>query len=314
MSGAILLSTGTDPALAGSDSNDGVFRTVFPDRSITTQAGPNISYAVVWKPPPGLLASLPNLRVIFSLGAGVDHILRDEALPDIPLVRFVDADLTGRMAEWVVLQVLSHHRKALFYRDRQHAREWADISVPAAHEITVGIMGFGVLGQAAARALMALGYRVAAWSRSGRSMNGVDAFDTDSTDAFFGRCDMVVCLLPLTPDTTGLIDTRFIDRLKQDGPLGAPVLMNAGRGGSQVDGDIAAALHDGRLGGASLDVFQIEPLPADSPLWDAPNCIVTPHAAAESDPTALARYVQRQIERFESGQALENVVDRDRGY
>ncbi len=314
MSGTILLSTGSDPALAGDDRNKGMFQSVFADRTITTKAGPDVSYAVVWKPPPGLLSSLPNLRAVFSLGAGVDHMLRDDTLPDVPLIRFVDDDLTGRMAEWVVLQVLTHHRKALFYRERQMARDWADISVPPSRALAIGIMGFGVLGQASARALLALGYNVAAWSRSGRGIEGVEAFGAHGMDAFLARSDMVVCLLPLTPDTAGLIDAGFIDRMKQNGPLGAPILMNAGRGGSQVDADIAAALQDGRLGGASLDVFEVEPLPTDNPLWDAPNCILTPHAAAESEPMALARYVERQIERFESGRTLENVVDRDRGY
>ncbi len=314
MNGAILLSTGNDLVLGAGDRNVDTFRTVFGERAITTEAGPDVSYAVVWKPPSGLLASLPNLRAIFSLGAGVDHVLRDESLPDVPLVRFVDADLTGRMVEWVVLQVLSHHRQALGYRRQQADRQWKALPAPPARAVTIGIMGFGVLGQAAARALLMLGYNVAAWSRSGQRHGGRLRIRRAGPRSLSAGSDMVVGLLPLTPDTTGLIDTRFIDTMNRDGALGAPVLINAGRGGSQVDTDIAAALHDGRLGGASLDVFEVEPLPADNPLWDAPNCIITPHAAAESEPEALARYVKRQIERFENGQALENVVDRVRGY
>lgn len=315
MKGAILLSTGNDAALGGNeDRNSAIFRTAFPDRTITTKPEAGVEYAVVWKPPQNLLAQLPDLKVVFSLGAGVDHVINDPTLPAVPLVRFVDPDLTGRMAEWVALQVLTHHRRALAYRAQQLAKTWKDLPAPPAKAVTVGIMGFGVLGQASAKVLLALDYKVLAWSRSGTGMAGVEAYGVEQREAFLRQCDIVVCLLPLTPDTTAMIDRTFFDMLPAAGPLGAPVLINAGRGKSQIDGDIAAALRDGRLGGASLDVFEVEPLPETNPLWDAPNCIITPHAAAESEPSALAAYVKRQVERFEAGKKLENVVDRQRGY
>ena len=298
------------------------FRDVLPGREVMAAwdgAPPpaqrhGLAFAVVWSPEAGSLAAMPDLAVVFSLGAGVDHVISDPTLPDVPLVRFVDPDLTGRMVEWVVLQCLAHLRRAPAYAVAQAHRQWRELDAPASREMRVGIMGMGELGQASARALRGLGFPVAGWSRSGRPVDDVEMFDAAGFDAFLARTDMLICLLPLTDGTRGLIDASLIDRLAKNGPLGAPVLINAGRGGSQVEADIAAALRDGRLHGASLDVFEREPLPKGSPLWDAPNTIITPHMAAVSTGRALAAHVARQIERFERGEPLEHVVDRGRGY
>jgi glyoxylate/hydroxypyruvate reductase A len=275
----------------------------------------DIHYACAWRPPVGLLASLPNLCAIFSLGAGVDHLLGDPSLPDVPIVRIVDADLTGRMTEYVALHVLLHHRRMKFYQAQQRARVWRELADPSASEVRVGIMGLGVLGKAAAAALAPIGFQLAGWSRTPREVDGMQLFSgKDGLAPFLARTDVLVCLLPLTPDTTGLIDYELLHGLARDGTLGGPSLVNAGRGGSQVEADILRALDDGTLVGASLDVFEQEPLPADSPLWTHPRVFVTPHNAAQSDPRALTKYVLNQIERFERGLPLENVVDRKRGY
>ena len=307
---------------ADHDRRADLFRLAMPGREIValwdTERDPttmsDVAYAVVWKPEPGMLCRLPALEVVFSLGAGVDHVLADPALPDVPLVRFVDPDLTGRMTAWVALQCLMHLRRQPEHAAAQEAREWSDLPTPAAGEVTVGVMGLGELGQDAVRALGALGFPVRGWSRTGKEIEGVDTFDASGLDAFLAGTDILVALLPLTDDTRGILDARLIDRLRPDGALGGPVLVNAGRGGSQNERDIAAALRDGRLRGASLDVFEREPLPADSPLWDAPNCILTPHDAAVSAPEAVAAYVAGQVARWEKREALENVVDRARGY
>jgi glyoxylate/hydroxypyruvate reductase A len=274
-----------------------------------------IRYACVWKPPAGLLASLPNLQAIFSLGAGVDHLTSDPALPNVPIVRIVDPDLTARMTEYVVLHVLLHHRRFKFYDAHQRERTWREEADPAASEVRVGIMGLGVLGRAAAAALKPLGFQLSGWSRTQKIVAGVTVFSGESElNAFLAQTDILVSLLPLTADTRGFLNYGLFRGLARDGALGGPALINAGRGGSQVEVDILRALDDGTLTGASLDVFEQEPLPAASPLWTHPKIFVTPHNAAQSEPRALTKYVLAQIERFERGLPLENVVDRKRGY
>jgi len=275
----------------------------------------DIAYAAVWKPPPGLLAQFPNLRAIFSLGAGVDALTGDATLPAVPLVRIVDADLTMRMTEYVVLQVLMIHRQQRRYDAQQRQRLWRELPQPAAHEVAVGVMGLGVLGAAAAAALARLGFRVAGWSRTAKPLDGIETFHgVGALDAFLERSEILVCLLPLTPATDGLVTHARLRKLKRDGALGGAYLINAGRGRLAVEGDLLAALDDGTLAGATLDVFAEEPLPPTSPFWAHPKVTVTPHAAAASVPAALVDNVLRQIARFERGEAMDNVVDRTAGY
>jgi glyoxylate/hydroxypyruvate reductase len=274
-----------------------------------------IHYAAVWKPAPGELASFPNLRVIFNLGAGVDAVMADVSLPKVPLVRVAVDDLTGRMTEYVVLHVLMHHRQEPYLRASQREKRWAPKSQWPAGAISVGIMGLGTLGADAAGALRRLGFQVAGWSRSKRQIDGVACFHGQAQlDAFLQRTDILVCLLPLTPDTRHILNRGLFSKLNRNSPLGAPVLINAGRGGLQNEADILDCLDDGTLGAASLDVFESEPLPADSRFWTHPKIVLTPHNAADTDPDEISKYVARQIERFEAGDALENVVDRARGY
>jgi len=285
------------------------------DCKLSDEQRERIRYAAVWAPEAGLLASLPNLEVIFSSGAGVDHVFAAPQLPDRPLVRFVDPDLTGRMVEWVVLQVLMHLRQQRQYDANQREGRWEETQQPAAYQVTVGIMGFGELGQAAARALAPLGFQLSAWSRSPKTVDSVKTFHgDDQLDDFLAGTDFLVSLLPHTKETHGVLSSALFAKLKR-GQFGVgPVLINAGRGKSQVEADIVKALHDGTLAGVSLDVFETEPLPADSPLWTFENAILTPHNAAVSDANALANYVTDQIKRYEKGEPLENVVDRKRGY
>jgi glyoxylate/hydroxypyruvate reductase len=275
-----------------------------------------IRYALTWKHTPGSLSGLPNLAAIFSLGAGVDHVLSDPDLPEAPLVRVVDPDLTQRMSEWVLLQVLLHFRQFRRYDRQQRERIWAeDERQPAATDVRVGILGLGVLGLDAAMKLKAIGFDVAGWSRKKREAKGIATFfGSEGLDALLARTDILVSLLPLTPETKGLLDRRLIDKLARDGKFAGPFLINGGRGGSQVEVDILAALRSGALKGASLDVFETEPLPEGSPLWDAPNLHVSPHNAASSEPTAVARYIANAILAFERGEKLVNVVDHRRGY
>jgi len=274
-----------------------------------------VRYVLAWMPRADLLSSLTNLEVLLSLGAGVDHLLALPALPDVPITRIVDADLSARMSEYVAWQVLHHHRQGFAHAQLQGGRRWEELRQPAASEVTVGIMGLGVLGRDAADVLGRLGFTVIGWSRTEKAIDGFTTYHgKPGLDVFLGQSDILVSLLPLTRATTGLINRSLLSRLKRDGPLGGPVLINAGRGGSQIDADIAAALADGTLVGASLDVFQDEPLPPGNPLWGLTNLVITPHIAAVSSPKALARNIIEQINAHESGQPLQNLVDPARGY
>lgn len=275
----------------------------------------SVRYALVWKPDEGLLASLPNLEVIFSAGAGVDHIFEDKKLPkNIPIVRFVDPDLRDRMSEWIVLQSLMHLRQQRSYDKNQKSRNWIELSQPIASEVRVGIMGLGELGQDAAQKLKTMGFQVHGWSRSKKNIAGVQSYwGADGLDAFLGTSDILVNLLPLTKETAGILCTGLFEKLPKDGVLRS-IVINAGRGGSQVEADIVSALETGLLGGVSLDVFETEPLSKDSPLWDIDNAVLTPHIAAVSSMPALAAYTIDTIKSYENGDELDNLVDQLRGY
>jgi len=219
------------------------------------------------------------------------------------------------MTEYVVLHVLMHHRQEPYLRACQREKRWEPRSQWPANAISVGVMGLGTLGADAADALRRLGFRVSGWSRNPRQIDGIACYHGKAQlDTFLQRTDILVCLLPLTPDTRHILNRDLFARLNRHGPIGAPVLINAGRGGLQNEGDILQCLDDGTLGAASLDVFADEPLPPDSRFWTHPNVVLTPHNAADTDPDEISKYVARQIERFEADGALENVVDPARGY
>jgi glyoxylate/hydroxypyruvate reductase A len=295
-------------------------RALLPGREIVTSDAIGdrgaVRYALTWRHSDGALADLPNLQAIFSLGAGVDHMFRDSRLPAVPIVRVVDADLRDRMSEWVVLHALIHLRQQRMYDWQQDQLIWdEDVDQPSAAEVRVGVLGLGVLGADAAQKLSTIGFDVAGWSRTPRELEGTACFHGDAgLEAMLARTDILVALLPLTPQTRGILDAVLFSKLAQDGRLGGPILINAGRGGLQVEADILEALDAGVLKAATLDVFEVEPLPKDSPLWRHPRVTISPHNAAISTPEAILRNIVGQIEAFERGEALKNVVDRMRGY
>jgi glyoxylate/hydroxypyruvate reductase A len=275
----------------------------------------DIAYAFVWRPPPGLLASLPNLKAIINVGAGVDALLSDPTVPKLPLARVAHPDLTRRVVGYVVLHVLAYANRTWTYAAQQRARVWKEHNHPSPDQVAVGIMGMGVIGGEAAQVLARLGFRVAGWSRTPKSISGVECFHgAAGLDAFLARTEILVCLLPLTPQTDGLLNLALFRKLKRDGPAGGPFLINAARGKVQVDADIIAALDDGTLAAATLDVFPQEPLPAQSPLWTHPRVTLTPHVAGDISPIAFVDQLFAQVDRFERGLRLENEVDRRRGY
>jgi glyoxylate/hydroxypyruvate reductase A len=298
-------------------------RSAFKDRPVIDMGDPanadrdlsDAEFAVVWKPDPALFRRAMGLKAIFSGGAGVDHILSAYELPDLPIVRFVDRSLTDRMSEWVVWQCLHHLRNGIPYAGQQRDRTWHEIAdQPEARDVTVGVMGLGVLGADSVRKLKVMGFDVLGWSRRAKTIDGVETFDAMGLDDFLGRTDILVGLLPLTDDTRGVYDRSLFSRLRRSGALGGPIFLNAGRGGSQKEAELVECLQDGTLKAASLDVFEKEPLAPESPLWSMPNVVITPHAAAASDVRALFRHVEAQIARLEANQPLEFVVDRTTGY
>lgn len=257
------------------------------------------------------LRRYPNLRLIVSMGAGVDHLLRPPGPPSgVPVARLKDARLTRGMAEWVLLNVLRFHRQDLEYRALQAARRWEELPAPDTGARRVGILGLGELGGAAADALLALGFPVMGWSRSPKERPGVDVFHgAAGFDAMLRRSDILVCLLPLTPETRGLLDRRAFELL----PRGA-YLLNAARGGHVVQDDLLAALDSGRIAGAALDVFEPEPLPPEHRFWTHPRVVMTPHAASITIPSSAAPQVAENLRRVRSGRPLINLVDFGAGY
>jgi glyoxylate/hydroxypyruvate reductase len=309
-------------AIRGWDENAWLsrFKQFLPEQDVVLAgsdvAPSSVTYVACWKHEPGSLAVFSNVKALFSLGAGVDHLVSDTRLPDAPIVRMIDSDLTGRMTEWIVWQCLDWLRQGKMYRAQQSASQWIDDrNQPAAQDVCVGVMGLGILGFDAIKMLKSLRFNVVGWSRSPKILDGVQTFyGDDGLSGFLARTDILVVLLPLTQDTLGIINSALLSKLSRKGRLGGPVLINAGRGGLQVEADILTALKEDTLKGASLDVFETEPLPSISPLWSHPNITVTPHNSAMSEPDATAKAIVEQIRNFEKGFPLQNTVERLRGY
>lgn len=270
-----------------------------------------IDVALVWAPPAGELRRYPNLKAILSLGAGVDHIFKDADLPrGVPLARLVDPMLTRLMSEYVLLSVLRHHREFDVFERHQRRRRWEYRFPPDASKRRVGVMGLGVLGADAAAGLVANGFAVQGWSRRPKRIKGVKGFHGQSQLArFLNETDILVCLLPLTGETRGLLDRRLFRAL----PKGA-VLVNPSRGALLVEQDMIDALDRGHLAGATLDVFPREPLPKSHPFWRHPKIFVTPHVAAAGYPRTAAPGVAENIRRARAGRPLLNPVDAKAGY
>lgn len=270
-----------------------------------------IDVALAWHPPQGVLSGFPNLKAILSLGAGVEHILRDSELPPgVPVARLLDPGLRSGMVEFVTLEVLRHHRRDREYRAQQAGQSWRLLPQTLSKDRRVGILGLGRLGQACAETLRDFGFTVSGWSRTEKRIDGVTCHQgEDGLFSLLERTDILVCLLPLTPDTEDMLDATTLGAL----PRGA-VLINAARGAHVVDEDLLDVLDRGHLSAASLDVFREEPLPADHPFWGHPNIVVSPHAAAWTLPQSAAPVIADNIRRAQAGEELSGLVERRRGY
>jgi glyoxylate/hydroxypyruvate reductase A len=264
-----------------------------------------IDVVLAWRHPKGASKRYPNLRLIAALGAGYEHIINDPDLPaGVPVVRLIDDKLTQAMTEYVLLHVLRYHRQMPAFEAAQRERRWIKPPPPETGARRIGILGLGALGQDAARRLVDLGFPVAAWSRSPKSIPGIAVFHgAAQLGAFAARTDILVCLLPLNDEMRGIIDADLLAAL----PRGAYVI-NPARGGHVIDGDLIAALDSGHIAGATLDVFHTEPLPEVHPFWTHPKVTLTPHVASTTNARSAVPQIVDNIRRVRAGRELLNRV------
>lgn len=273
-------------------------------------------YALVWRPPHEMLANRRDLKAVFALGAGVDAILDQDrkhpgTLPaGVPLLRLEDTGMAQQMQEYALSYVLRYFRRFDEYQALQQRQEWQPLDPHSLDDFTIGILGAGVLGQSVARKLTEFGFSVRCWSRSAKQIDGVQSFAGEAQRAaFLDGVKLVINLLPNTPETVGILNRELFAQLS----TGA-YLINIARGAHLVEADLLAALEQGQLAAATLDVFAREPLPQDHPFWRHPRVTITPHIAAITLPQQAMDQIAANIRALEAGHAPAGVVDRQRGY
>ncbi|MDZ3826592.1 2-hydroxyacid dehydrogenase [Pseudomonas monsensis] len=270
----------------------------------------DIKYLAAWQAPEDLQTLLPNLQVLFALSAGVDQLDLSRIPPSLPVVRLLDPGITQGMCEYASFAVLGLHRDMLRYRQQQIARCWQAHLLQPAHKRRVGVMGLGTQAQQILATLQPLGFALKGWARSAHRIAGVECFaGREQLPAFLSQCDIVMCVLPLTEQTRGILDRELFRQL----PRGA-ALINMGRGGHLVEEDLLEALDNGQLSGAVLDVVQKEPASADHPFWDHPQILLTPHIAAMTQPESAFGVLLENIRCFERGEPMTGQIDRNKGY
>lgn len=269
-----------------------------------------VRYLAAWEPPENLAEAFPNVEVVFSVGAGVDQFDFGRIPAEVPVVRMIESGLVAGMVEYATLAVLAAHRDWLTYAAQQREGVWNPVRVLTAGSRRVGVLGMGVLGQAVLAKLQGFGFQCAGWSRTLRQLPGVETYaGEEGMHTFLARTDILVCLLPLTDATRGVLARALFERL----PSGA-VLVNVGRGGHLVEQDLLDALDSGRLSAAILDVFDTEPLPPGHPFWRHPRIMATPHIASMTQPETAVEAVLENLRRHCEGLPLIGLVDRGQGY
>ncbi|WP_409373301.1 2-hydroxyacid dehydrogenase [Pseudomonas baltica] len=270
----------------------------------------DIHYLAAWQAPEDLEQRLPNLKVLFALSAGVDQLDLGRLPASLPVVRLLDPGISQGMCEYACLAVLSLHRDLLRYRQQQQQHQWqAHRLVPAAKR-RIGVIGLGLQAQHILSSLKPFGFELSGWARSVHQIEGVTCHaGVEQLPAFLGQCDILLCVLPLTEQTEGILDRALFAQL----PPGA-ALINMGRGKHLVEADLLDALDSGQLSAAVLDVLQHEPAAPDHPFWGHPNILLTPHIAAMTQPDSAFPELLENIRRFERGEPMQGQVDRIRGY
>lgn len=269
-----------------------------------------VRYLAAWEPPEQLAETFPNLEVLFSVGAGVDQLDLTHVPAHVPVVRMIDADIVQQMVQYVAQAVLTLQRDLLVYSQFQQEKKWQAQQVRPSASCRVGVMGTGRNGEAVLECLRRFGFTCAGWSRNPRKIEGVTCFAGEGEfDAFLARTDILICLLPLTPQTTGILNRTLFEKL----PRGAS-LIQTGRGGHLVQNDLMDALESGQIAYALLDVTEPEPLPRDHPLWVHPRVRITPHIASATSAEGAVRAVLDNLRRHCDGLPMHGVIDRARGY
>jgi len=269
-----------------------------------------VTMAVTWKAPKGSFDDYPNLKVIGSMGAGVDHLFEDPSLPKgVTLTRVVDEKLASDMREFVLSLCLSHIKNLPLYRNLQNQSQWQPTQYKRVPDVQVGILGLGTLGQAVGKMLNSVGFKVSGWSHSRKDIAGIKSYSHDELDSFLEEAEILVCLLPLTEDTEGILNTTLFDKLPK-----RAYLINVARGGHLINEDLIKALDSGKLSGAALDVFHTEPLPEDHKFWDRKDILITPHVASMSNAASVAPQIAENYRRMEKGEELKNTVSQHKGY
>lgn len=270
-----------------------------------------VKMALVWKHPPGSLKEYPNLECIASSGAGVDFIFADKEAPkNIPITRVVDPMLASDMSEHVTALIFVYLKNLNQYKLDQTQQVWNPLPYARIKDFTIGILGLGALGALLATNLVHIGFQVQGWSQSKKVLPSVTAY-TGKTGlpGFLSSTDILVCLLPLTPDTVGILNNELFAQL----PKGAYVI-NVARGGHLVDEDLLKALKANHLSGAALDVFHEEPLDREHPFWSHSKVHISPHCASVSDTKSVVPQIIENYRNLYSGKSLKNIVSMDRGY
>ncbi|HAA11150.1 MAG TPA: glyoxylate/hydroxypyruvate reductase A [Cytophagales bacterium] len=269
-----------------------------------------ITCAITWLHPEGSLSVFPNLNIICSMGAGVDHMLADAQLPKgVPITRIVDPALAWSMSNFVIAALFNHHRNWEHFRKQQAGKRWAQADLCEV-PLRVGVLGLGVLGKDLAQKVSALGFYTAGFSQTPKEVAGIESFvGASQLDAFLQAVNVLVCLLPLTPATENYLNAQLFERCSP-----GTYLINVARGKHLVEEDLIPAIHSGQLSGAVLDVFREEPLPVHHPFWEHPNIVITPHHASLTNPDAAIPQLLENYRRSIQGEQLLNTVDRKKGY
>ncbi|KQC33148.1 dehydrogenase [Nonlabens sp. YIK11] len=267
-----------------------------------------VTMAMMWKAPEGSFKGYDHLQVIGSLGAGVDHLFADPSLPEnVQLTRVVDEKLSGDMQEFVLGLCLNHIKNLHFYA--QQDREWKPQPYLRVENVHVGILGFGTLGQAVGAKLKSVGFQVSGWSKTAKNVDGIKSYRETELDDFLNVSQILVCLLPLTEKTTGILNKELFMQLPENA-----FLINVARGGHLVETDLLESIENGHLAGAALDVFNKEPLPQDHAFWKHPKVLITPHVASNSNPPTVVAQIVENYRRMKNGDPLKNTVSSERGY
>ena len=286
------------------------------DPSIDIQLWPNetdksqVEFALCWNQPEGSLNEYPNLKCICSMGAGIDHFLRDSSFPiNLPVLRIIDPTMSSSMNDYLTTMVMHYYRDIDKYQNHQQQSVWKAFETKAKSSVNIGIMGLGELGGSAAVHFSNMGFNVLGWSRTKKTIKNVTTYSENELNEFLQQSSILICLLPLTENTKGILNKQLFEQLPKQS-----CLINVARGEHLNEDDLINAINDEHIRGACLDVFIEEPLPKEHTFWEEKNIIITPHCSSATDTFAVAPQIIENYHRMKQGKTLNNQVDMELGY